>query len=288
MSVAISPSEGPARPPKHASAALGSLRASGLVALDCAFADGRTRIVDMTEAGGYRLKFPDRGGHALDAAVLNTGGGVAGGDRVRIAVNARENADVAISTATAERIYRSPEPVTEIDISLHAAQGARIRWLPQPSILFSGARLMRRIDADISATTKLLIAEATVFGRTESGEIMGPGLFRESWRIRRDGRLIFAEETKLDGHVGQRLARPAVSAGASVVMLLLYTAPDAEDLREPLRAALRGFSTELGVSAWRGMLVLRLLAHRMEDAQRIVRLASELLTRSPAPSVWQC
>jgi len=287
MSVAACPSEG-SELPASPLGTLASIRANGRILMQCVRTDAGTRIADLAESGGYRVKFPATEGDALGAVIVNTGGGVAGGDQVAIDITAEAGADVTVSTATAERVYRSLEKPTSIDVRLTGAHGAVLRWLPQPTILFSGARLVRRIEADVSANARLLIAEATVFGRAATGERMGPGLFRDDWRLRRDGRLLFAEGTRLDGEIGAILARPAVARSANATALLVYVAPDAEDVRDALRAALAGCAGLHGVSTWRGMLVLRALADGLEQIQSILQRAVEVLTRSPAPRVWYC
>ena len=270
-------------------ARLDKLRAEGRIALKCRRVGGATRIVDLTEGGGYRLKFPEiENKCALHAVIINTGGGVAGGDRVETAVEAEENAEVTVTSATAERVYRSIGPATEIGIKFSAAPGASLNWLPQPTILFSGARVNREIEADVTGNASLLIAESTVFGRAASGEKMGVGLFRDSWRIRRDGQLIFAEEMRLEGHLAEIMQRPAVAQNVNATALLIHIGPAAEDMCEPLRGALFGCSGVHGVSAWRGMLVMRALASGLSDVQCTLQRAVEVLTRGAVPRAWQC
>jgi urease accessory protein len=285
MSVAAWSSEGMAEAGSLA-AMLAPVRASGRVALTCAAGGDKTHIVDLAERGGYRVKFPATASPALEPVIINTGGGVAGGDQIRFDITARAGAEVAVSTATAERVYRSIGPATEVDIRLEAGDGAMLSWLPQATILFSGARLKRRFDVDVSDDARLLMAEATVFGRTASGEVMGAGLFHDTWRVERDGRLLFAETTRLDGQLGELLARTAVMGGARCAGLLLYVDRNAEDAIGSVRAALAGSPAVHGVSAWRGMLVLRVLATGLADALATLRRAAETLTRSAVPRVW--
>lgn len=270
-------------------ARLDLLRAEGRIALKCRRVGGATRIVDLTESGGYRLKFPEiENKRALHGVIINTGGGVAGGDRVETAVEAHENSEVTVSSATAERIYRSIGAETEIGIRLAVAPGASLNWLPQPTILFSGARLNRTIESDVTGNASLLIAESTVFGRTASGEEMGCGLFRDRWRIRRDGQLIFAEEMRLEGHLGEIMRRPAVAQNANAAALLIHIGPAAENMCEPLRTAFFGCSGVHGVSTWRGMLVMRALANGLSEVQCTFQRALEVLTRGAVPRAWQC
>ena len=284
MSAAVLRSESDAA--RASAAKLAPVRATAHVALTCAQRSGATRIADLAESGGYRMKFPKVEDDCLEAVIINTGGGVAGGDRIRFDVTAHAGAKVTVASPAAERVYRSLGPATEIDIGLNAADGAALHWLPQPTILFSGARLERRISADISGNASLLIAEMTAFGRVASGEKMGPGLLRDHWRIRRDGRLIFAETTRLDGNMAELLARPAVAGGAHVTGLLLWFDRIAEEARDCLRTRLADIPLIYGLSAWRGMLVMRVLSASLAPAQSCFERAIEVLTRSAAPRTW--
>ena len=68
--------------------------------------------------------------------------------------------------------------------------------------------LTRRIDVDLAPTdASLLMAEAVVFGRAAMGEAMQQGLLADRWRVRRGGRLVFAETVRLDGAIAEKLAR---------------------------------------------------------------------------------
>ena len=102
-----------------------------------------------------------------------------------------------------------------LDHDLLAADAdAELAWLPQESILFDGARLSRRLDVDVAAGA-LTIKEGVVFGRTARPELMRHGLFHDRWRIRRDGRLLLAENVRLDGDIAATLdARPPAGARA--------------------------------------------------------------------------
>src|SRR4029077_13026294 len=101
----------------------------------------------------------------------------------------------------AEKIYRSLGPATAVTVRLALARGARLRWLPQETILFDRARLARSIEVDMEEGASLLIAEAIVFGRSAMGETVEDGAIADRWRIRRGGRLVFAESLRLDGAI---------------------------------------------------------------------------------------
>ena len=266
--------------------ALAGVRADVEIAMSCAVLGARTGLTTLTESGGYRAKFPRSLGAGLEAVIVNSGGGVAGGDRVRLSASAGPGARLTVSTATAERIYRSLGPATEISVRLEAQSGATLGWLPQPTILFSGARLDRGFEVDLAADARLILAETFVFGRIASGEVMGDGMVRDRWRIRRAGHLAFAETTRLDGDIAARLDRPTVAGGARSTALIVVVATDAEDLRDRVRDALADCRADHGVSAWNGLLVVRALASGLDAVHDVVKRVVGIATGSGVPRAW--
>jgi urease accessory protein len=201
------------------------------------------------------------------AALLTTSGGLAGGDRLSLAVGLEVGARATVTTAAAEKVYRSLGPAAEVTITLAAADGAWLEWLPQETILFDGARLRRRIAADLAPGARLLAAETLVFGRTARGERFTRGLLHETWRLRCAGSLIWADALRLDGDVARGLAAPAAFGGALALATAVYLGADAAALLAPARdlaAAGEGAATLVN-----GVLLARFLA---ADAQ-VVRQA---------------
>jgi len=75
-----------------------------------------------------------------------------------------------------------------------------------------------------------------VFGRRGRwGERMLSGQFVDRWRLRRGGRLVFAETARLDGDIGAKLRQPAIANGGVAVGTALI-APGDEALVERIRA----------------------------------------------------
>ena len=232
-------------------------RAAGRIALSVAAQDGVTRRRHVYEHGPLRVRFPNAGGGGLEAMIVNTAGGVAGGDQHDLEMAAGAGASLTVTTAAAEKVYRALDPGAEIAVRLFGAANSRLCWLPQETILFDRARLSRRIDVDLDETAALLIAEAVVFGRSAMGEQVEEGAFTDCWRVRRGGRLVFAETVRLDGAIAQRLNEPAVTGGGVAIATVLAV-PGDEIAVERVRA--QTFCGEVGVSAWNGLAVARLCA----------------------------
>ena len=216
---------------------------------------------------------------------VNTAGGIAGGDRFDIDISVGEGARLTLTTAAAEKVYRAPGPVAALNIALKAEAGAHLAWLPQETILFDRARISRRIDIDLAADASLLLCEIVVFGRAAMGERMQHGEFIDRWRLRRAGRLVFAETIRLDGDIGAKLLQPAIAKGGVAIGTALIV-PGDEAVVERIREASEAFGGEVGISAWNGFAMARFCA---QDAARLRADMMAVLGRAsglPLPRLW--
>jgi urease accessory protein len=267
------------------SAVFAANRARGSVSFDVHQADGVTRRRRLHESGSLRVRFPSPEADGLSAVFVNTAGGVAGGDRFDIEIAAGEGARLAVTTAAAEKVYRAEGPAAQLHIALKAASGAHLAWLPQETILFDRARVERKIDIDLAEGASLLLCEIVVFGRAAMGERMQAGEFVDRWRLRRGGRLVFAETMRLDGDIGEKLRRPAVAKGGAAVGTALIV-PGDEALVERIREVANSFGGEVGISCWNGFAMARFCA---QDAQRLRADMTAVLGRasgSALPRLW--
>ena len=243
----------------------------------------------MFETGGYRLRMPRSHGPDCDAVMVNTGGGMAGGDALRLGFACGPGADVTLTSTAAEKVYRSDGLATRIAVTLDVAKGGRLDWLPQETILFDGADLRRTLDVSLASDATLLMAEMLVFGRLAMGEVMRAGTLRDRWRIRRDARLVVAEDVALEHDVAALLDRPALGAGARASATLILVAPDAEPRLDAVRGALAGSEPTglaAGASAWNGHLTVRALSASPALLRAaIVRVLGVLRSRGP-PRSW--
>jgi urease accessory protein len=272
-------------PTSAASAIFAANRAQGSVTFDVHQVEGVTRRRQLHESGSLRVRFPSPEAEGLSAMFVNTAGGIAGGDRFDIDIAVGEGSSLAVTTAAAEKVYRAQGPAAEVNITLKAATGAHLSWLPQETILFDRARVSRRIDIELAEGASLLLCEIVVFGRAAMGERMLQGEFVDRWRLRRGGKLVFAETVRLDGDIGARLAQPAVANGGVAIGTALIV-PGDEALVERIREVANSLSGEVGISSWNGFAMARFCA---QDAARLRADMMAVLGRASAtalPRLW--
>jgi urease accessory protein len=260
-------------------------RAIGGIALSIvADADG-SRRQRVREEGALRVRFPNAASrHILEAVMVNTAGGMTGGDRFDIDIAVGPSAKLAMTTAAAEKIYRSLGPDTEINVRLDVGAGATLAWLPRETILFDQVRLRRSIEVDLALDAHLLLAEGVIFGRSAMGETLAHGHFFDRWRVRRGGSLVFAESLRLDDAIAERLAQRAV-AGGGVAVASVLKIPGNEAAAAAI-AARDDFLGEVGVSVWNGLALARLVAPDGAALRRDLIAVLTAFGNMPLPRLW--
>ena len=252
--------------------------------------DGATVLDGLRQAGCLKARFPRvDAGEWTTAVMLNTGGGVAGGDRLDLSFATGTGARATVVAQAAERFYRNvpggaPSLVRN---TLTLAHGSALEWLPQETILFDRCALDRRLDIDLADDAWFLGVETVVFGRMAMGETVASAWLRDTIRIQRGGRLLWQDTTRMDGAVAGALARPAVGSGARAMATVIHAAPDAATRLDSVRAALSG--TEAGASTWDGLLIARILAPESATLRlAVIATLASLRADRPLPRLWNC
>lgn len=212
-------------------------RGDGAAEIGFAPRAGATRLVHLYQRAPCRVLAPrSPAGEPLQAVLVTTSGGLADGDRLSFALAAEAGVTAQATTQAAEKIYRAHggDP-TRVDVALTVARGAWFEWLPQETILFEGARLVRCARTGVAAGGRLLACEHVVFGRLARGERFVRGHLFDRWEVRRDGRLVWYDALALDGGAHARAAAWGF-AGAEALATALYVADDAPAWLERARA----------------------------------------------------
>jgi urease accessory protein len=261
-------------------------RAVGHIALSVKAAFGGSRRGRVYEDGALRVRFPNgTNAGTLDAVIVNTAGGMTGGDRFGIDVAVGSGARLTVTTAAAEKVYRSLGPDTEICVMLDVGPGGALAWLPQETILFDQVRLRRTIDVDLAADADLIVAEALIFGRSAMGEEVLRGHVFDRWRVRVGGKLVFAESLRLDGAVAEKLGQSAI-AGGGVATASVLKIPGDDAAVAAIRAMASDFVGEVGVSAWNGLAVARMVAADGAALRRDLIAVLTALGGAQLPRLW--
>lgn len=242
-------------------------------------------LSDFRQSGSFKCLFPRSRGPALEAVLLNTAGGVTGGDQFTFSAHAAPATTLTLTTQACERAYKAQAgQVGRLRNRLKIASGARVNWLPQETILFNGSALDRHLRVDLAADASFLMVEPLVLGRPAMGETLTDIRFRDRIEIRREGIPLFLDAMALNGNVARHLARPSIANGAGAMALVVLVAANAEAHLAPLQAALPDTA---GVSLLHDdTLVLRLLAEDSFALRQTLLPVLHRLNGSPLPRCW--
>jgi urease accessory protein len=270
-------------------------RAEGSCRIVLSGSENGTRIQEVFQRSPLRILFPSTVAGAVEEAVLvNTAGGIAGGDRLECGVTALANASIAVTSQAAEKVYRALDAPARITTRLKVCEAAKLAWLPQETILFNWGRLSRTTEIELSDGSELLALEWLVLGRAAHGEEMTGGHIAESWRVKRDGHLIWADSFRVTDEIFGHLHRKALLSQCKAIGTLIYFGPHLDARLEFLRAIASSLECYCAVTAVNGLIVVRFATTASSDLSLALRSFLKQFSREfgsgpfRVPKMWSC
>ena len=257
--------------------------------------DGRSYIARQRVGYPFHITrpfhFDEAPAGALTLYLQSVSGGIYQGEDLQLTCSADAGSAAHVTTQAATIVHRMPAAPARQTVALEAADGALLEYLPDPLIMFPGARLASVLEIEASADATVIASESFAH-HDPGGEDRRFGRFEAELRIRDEGsRLLALERYAL---AGDRLAE-----GASLVarwpaqgsLVVAHRGPEHEAILGALRTALAptddfyGGASALPNEAGVGVRLLARdgarLRSGLEAAWRAVRLA--LYGAPPAP-----
>jgi urease accessory protein len=264
-------------------------RSHGSGRLSVKQAGGATRIDRLHQAANAKIRIPKTRGGALEAVLINTAGGICGGDTLSWTVQCGANTSAVVTTQACERAYDSSGETARQTVSLDAGDGSSLLWLPQETILFDNSQLRRDFDIRLAASATLVALETVILGREAMGETVRKGSLHDRWRIRRDGDLVHADDLKIEIG-GVNLASEALLGANRVLATLIRIADEDGEtsnlLVDRIRNELTGYDG--GATRMGGKIIVRLVAASgYEMRKRLFPVLALVLGEQPLPKVWR-
>ncbi|MDZ4251785.1 MAG: urease accessory protein UreD [Sulfuritalea sp.] len=229
-----------------------------------------TLLVRREHSGPLRVQkalYPEGPG-VCHVIVLHPPAGIAGGDRLQIDIGVGAGAQALLTTPGAGKWYRSAGPWAEQAVRLKVGAGATAEWLPQESIVFSGAAARMHTTVDLEEGARYIGVETLCLGRRASGEAFERGSLHLASDIRLAGKLLWRERGLIEGG-SPLLHSPIGLAGYSVCSTVLVAGSDIapETLRACRAVAANEAGARCGVSAMPQLFVGRYLGHSAQAAR---------------------
>lgn len=250
------------------------VHADGQLKLSVSMSNGITSVSELYQQTPLRVLFPrTEVAEPLTAVVVNSSGGVVGGDRLEVSVEVGDGASLLVTGQAEEKIYRSSGAEATVVTTLVAGAGSIIEFLPQGTIVFDAARFRRLTVIDGAPGSRVMAGEMLTLGRVERGEKYSTGRLHDEWRVLRNGRLAWSDALHLsDSHaavIRPALESPAGFNGSPGYATFIYMADDAVERVESARKIQDQTSANVqaGVTSFDGLLVARWLGDKPEDVR---------------------
>jgi urease accessory protein len=257
-------------------------RAHGRLLLSSKFTPQGSAIDSFRTSGSMKALFTH--GPALEGIMINTSGGLTGGDAFDVEITAGRESTLALTTQAAERAYRAAGGAARVDTRLCVEQGASLYWLPQELIVFDGSALARRLRVDLQEAARVLMVEQIVFGRTAMGERITQTQLDDRIEITRSGQPLYLDRIVIDGDAEAQLSASAVARANRAVATVVCVDPQVESKLDSLREML---PETAGASLLApDLLVLRLLAEDSFLMRRALVPVLEFLKGGALPRPW--
>jgi urease accessory protein len=265
------------------------LRSEGVLRLQLKRRAGATVLGRLYQSGCLKARLiKPEPHHCTEAVLLNTSGGIVGGDRLSLRIQWGAATHAAVTTQACEKLYRAADCAATVRTELDVEEGARAEWLPQETIVFDRAMVERDLQVRLAIGATFTGLESIILGRAEMGETVQRAYLRDGWRVWRSNRLIYADALNVCGDVGEMLARAPTLQGQTAFANLLHIGPRAESELQNVRASLTDTECVSGASAWNGLLSVRLVARDSATLRRSLERVLKVIRGDLAlPRVWQ-
>lgn len=256
---------------------------------------GRTVLVHRRHNGPLVVQKPlyPEGEAVCHGIIVHPPGGIAGGDRLSLEVDAAAGSQVLLTTPGATKWYKANGHEASQTIRIAVADGGLVEWLPQENIVFDGAHMQLGMDIELAAEARYIGWEITVLGRRASGEQFAHGSVRQQTAIFRGGHEVYSEAARLEGG-DALLASPVGLAGHHVFGTLIATGKACpKSLIAACREIVPDDGARHGMTQLPGALVARYLGSSPQAARGYFtalwqRLRPWLAGREACiPRIWQ-
>jgi urease accessory protein len=237
--------------------------------------------------------FYPEGPRVCHSTLLHPPGGIAGGDCLELNIVVHPGAHAVITTPGAAKWYRSSGPTAQQRAEVCIGRDAMLEWLPQPGIVFNGARAQQAHRVHLGTNARYIGWEIVCLGRVARGERFEAGEYRISTEIATESGRLWSDCGVIRGG-GAVLTSHAGFAGQPVTGLFLACGAEIQrELIDRCREVAVSAPARCGVTSLPSVLAARVIAGSTETAWHyftalweIVRPALMGRVACP-PRIWQ-
>jgi urease accessory protein len=169
----------------------------------------RTVVRRAFSTSPLKLLNPQNHSHAAWVYLASYGGGLVGGDALRIEIDVERGATGVISTQASTKVYRSPRGASQ-QLFADVAADAMLVLAPDPVVCFAQSSYEQNVDIRLAPRASLVLVDWLGAGRVASGERWQHDRFSSVTRIRCGEDCLLYDSLSLnplDGEVAARMGR---------------------------------------------------------------------------------
>ena len=273
--------------------AVSSVHDAGVGRLRVARTGPRSVVREAYATSPLRFLTPANHGHAAWVFTSTFGGGLVGGDAVRVSASVSDAATAVLLTQASTKVYHADRS-TSMALSASVEGTGTLIVLPDPVVAFAGAWYSQVQRVRLAEASTLVLVDWYTSGRRAAGERWAFRRYASRLEVDRAGRRVLTDAMVLDpadGDVGSRMGRfnvvctvvlsgGAVGAAAAALLERIGACPV-----EP-RAPVIVSAAPLGVDG----CVIRIAAVSVEGAadriRGFLRFVPALLGDDPWSRKW--
>ncbi|MEO1428730.1 MAG: urease accessory protein UreD [Cyanobacteria bacterium J06633_8] len=183
----------------------------------------KTALIQSKNQAPLKIQRPfyPEGQSVCHSVILHTAGGIVGGDRLSSDFHLQPHSKALITTAAANKIYRSNGLQARQNIKIKIDNSACLEWLPQETIVFNSANFRQDMKIELADNANFIGWEITRFGRTARKEKFIAGEWRSNTEIWQNNKPLWIDRQYLPG--SQEICHsPHALAGKPIVGTLVY------------------------------------------------------------------
>ena len=193
--------------------------APGMGILDIARVDRRSVVRRAYATSPLRWLMPRNHGPAAWVYASSYGGGLVGGDTLRLTISIGAGASAFVSSQASTKVYRSRDRSSaELEATVSAG-GHLVLW-PDPVVCYAASTFRQSQCVELRDDGSLILVDTMTSGRRASGERWQFVEYTNRITVRQDGRVVLFDSTRLsavEGDLAARLGRFDVLCSVVIV-----------------------------------------------------------------------
>jgi urease accessory protein len=199
--------------------------------------------------------------------ILHPPGGVAGGDRLVLEAELKENGKALLTTPGAGKWYKANNSVASQNILLKLKQSASIEWFPQENILFDGANVQLGTTVELTDTASFAGWDILCFGRQAKLEKWKGGHLSQHLKIYRDQKIIWHERVSLNPDSPLMNSKIGLDGNVIVGTFVVTTNKLTKENLEDCRNLVVKSNSKVGITYFNDIFCARYLGNSSEEAK---------------------